>query len=378
MGKGKESLKQTTNIYLLFEFMKKKKNVFHLSAIVLTVLLAIITISAAFSTKVSPVNSSYFPSVGLILPGLLIANFIILLFWGIKLRYWALLPLIAILGNWNYIGSMYQLPFKSKQTGNHSSVKIATFNVGGFGKDNSGYAQRRVAIFMAQENVDIICMQEFSEIGSYTADSLLTLYSSWPYVIIPEPEENNPILPMAVYSRYPVLDYQLITYEGTPNCSMWLDIAIKGRTIRVFTNHLQTTNINQSLRQYEKYYKNTNSINADMQFVSGAKDLYHSNEIRRSIQAEKINRMVKESPYPVIVCGDFNSTPASYVYETMKGNLKDGFRTAGHGYASTFRYFKGLLRVDYIFHSPSIQVIDYYSSKIDLGSDHNPVIMEFE
>ena len=44
----------------------------------------------------------------------------------------------------------------------------------------------------------------------------------------------------------------------------------------------------------------------------------------------------------------------------------------------TYRYAKRMLRIDYIFHSPSLKGIAYYSPDLDLCSDHNPVIMEVE
>jgi endonuclease/exonuclease/phosphatase (EEP) superfamily protein YafD len=85
---------------------------------------------------------------------------------------------------------------------------------------------------------------------------------------------------------------------------------------------------------------------------------------------------VEESPYPVLVCGDFNDVPSSYTYRMARGKLKDGFQTAGQGYAYTYRYYKRMLRIDYIFHSESLQGIDYYSPELDVCSDHNPVIMQ--
>ena len=68
----------------------------------------------------------------------------------------------------------------------------------------------------------------------------------------------------------------------------------------------------------------------------------------------------------------------SYTYHHLRKTLKDGFRTAGNGYMYTYRYAKRMLRIDYIFHSPSLKGIEYYSPDLDLCSDHNPVIMEVE
>lgn len=361
--------------------MEKKTilSILYRISILLTIIFALTAVIGIFVTKVHPATSGFISFIGVILPIIIFINAIATVYWTIRFRFWAWISLIAVAINYNYISSMYQFSFKSKELAHHEvTLKLATFNVGRFGGDNDGLNQRRIAFFMYEENVDIICMQEFKERGKMQADSLNTLFNAWPYSIVPKAEEGKSILQLAVYSRYPIIDSQLITYENSPNCSMWCDIDFNGKTVRVFNNHLQTTNINQSRGTYNKYYKNANSIDADMHFMMGAGSLYHANEIIRANQADIINKMVKESPYPVIVCGDFNSPPSSYVYGAMKGDLKDGFRTAGHGYGGTYRYFKGLLRIDYIFHSSSLRGINYYSSDMDLGSDHNPVIMEVD
>ena len=88
--------------------------------------------------------------------------------------------------------------------------------------------------------------------------------------------------------------------------------------------------------------------------------------------------MITASPYPTLVCGDFNSLPSSYTYRTMKGDkLKDGFQTCGHGYMYTFRYFKKLLRIDYILHTKDFEGLDYFSPEVDY-SDHKPVVMRMK
>ena len=68
-------------------------------------------------------------------------------------------------------------------------------------------------------------------------------------------------------------------------------------------------------------------------------------------------------------------TMSAYVYHTVKGDkLQDGFQTSGHGYMYTFKFFKHLLRIDYILHSPELNSTDYFSPDLTY-SDHNPVVM---
>ena len=52
-------------------------------------------------------------------------------------------------------------------------------------------------------------------------------------------------------------------------------------------------------------------------------------------------------------------------------------KTCGHGYMYTFRYFKKLLRIDYILHTKDFEGLDYFSPEVDY-SDHKPVLMRMK
>lgn len=94
---------------------------------------------------------------------------------------------------------------------------------------------------------------------------------------------------------------------------------------------------------------------------------------KRAEQADYIAEEIRRSPYPVVVCGDFNDTPASYTYHRMKGALTDGFRDAGKGYQYTFRQLKRIWRIDYIFYSDELKGISYDSPDTPY-SDHKMVV----
>ncbi|WP_347396275.1 endonuclease/exonuclease/phosphatase family protein [Parabacteroides leei] len=68
-----------------------------------------------------------------------------------------------------------------------------------------------------------------------------------------------------------------------------------------------------------------------------------SNYRKRAEQADMIHAEIKCSPYPVLVCGDFNDTPASYTYHRVRKDLVDGFRDCGSGYQYTFRQLYNLI-----------------------------------
>ena len=92
-------------------------------------------------------------------------------------------------------------------------------------------------------------------------------------------------------------------------------------------------------------------------------------------QAQMVATEVQNSRHPVLLCGDFNDVPYSYVYNTMLGNMVDGFRECGSGWMYTFRG-KKRVRIDYIFHDQSIRGVDYYRLSDLSYSDHYPVFMK--
>jgi endonuclease/exonuclease/phosphatase family metal-dependent hydrolase len=66
--------------------------------------------------------------------------------------------------------------------------------------------------------------------------------------------------------------------------------------------------------------------------------------------------------------------PYSYVYNTMLGDLVDGFKECGEGLMYTFTG-KKIVRIDYIFHDESLEGETYYKKDFAY-SDHYPVFMK--
>ena len=93
---------------------------------------------------------------------------------------------------------------------------------------------------------------------------------------------------------------------------------------------------------------------------------------RRVQQSDSVKNHINQSPYPVIVCGDFNETPGGYAYNVMSKNLKDAFRRSGKGLA--FSYQRGLLRmrIDHVLHDNSLKSYGFETKTLKY-SDHFPV-----
>ena len=329
-------------------------------------LIAGFTVYGAFPVEAE--NSVLHSYITLLMPGIIILNIIIALYWVFRKKIWWIINVAAILANWNYLAAVVQI--RNNDTVGTSALKVATYNVRSFNNDYTGYSAQEIARLMSEENVDVFCMQEYSAGVHFNLDSLgYTFGMYFPYNSVPENKEGGTRL--AVYSKYPLVKCVFVPFKNSDNCAMWCDINIKGDTIRLFNLHLQTTSLNQEMAR-----NNRRKIDAGGTVENISKTLFANIEIRDR-QAKDIAGLVKESPYPVILAGDFNSIPSTYTYHIIAGVLKDGFKSCGSGYQYTFNRIYRLLRIDYIFHSENIKGSKYYSLH-EPFSDHNPVFMEFE
>ena len=296
------------------------KGLFYICLIAATFVLATITIVAAFSGNVAPVDSAIMPLLGLAVPVLLIVNLITALCWALAHKRWALVPLAAFFCNWGYLTSVFQLHLPKDKTPAGKYLKIATYNIHNFGGEITGYSCKEIARYMQQEGVDVLCFQEFGDNSDFPTDSIRRILSHWSHALIPS-EDSKGVLPIAVFSRYPLANHRFITYQRSSNCSMMCDVAMDTDTIRLINNHLQTTSVSQKRRKWERELA-TDDTRREVQAAKDAAGTLHENFVKRATQAYVISHYAKASPYPVLLCGDFNSIPSSYTYHHLRKTLK--------------------------------------------------------
>ena len=94
------------------------------------------------------------------------------------------------------------------------------------------------------------------------------------------------------------------------------------------------------------------------------------------MQAERIAKLISDSPKRIIICGDFNDSPISYSYKKIRGDLHDSFIEKGFGLGSTYIGDFPSYRIDYIFHSDDLECISFKKIRRNY-SDHYPIITGF-
>ncbi len=337
--------------------------------LVLQIVITLFTIVALFGGDVPPAGNNARAMLVYILPLLIVANAVMLLYWLIRRKWlYALIPVVTIACCIPYIGTLFQFRSLDKSAEAAKGLKIASYNVAMFQRETSGFMALDILAEMRRQRVDVLCMQEYSNISGDKKNS--DSYKEYfPYMVMGKED-------MVIYSRYPIKGSKTLLFDETNNSGMWADIDVNGTELRVFNVHLQTTSINRTLHQAAKMqaqspggYQPSNSRVMSVLFGN-----YTMGMMFRAGQAIEVANEKRQSEKPCIICGDFNDVPYSFVYNTMLGNMVDGFKECGSGFMYTFRGRKAV-RIDYIFHDESLKGLSYYKGDIT-NSDHLPVFMK--
>lgn len=341
----------------------------------LSLIAAIAGILAFMAGYISPVSSGLITYTGLGMPVILLINLGIAIYWIIYKSYWSLLSVAILILNMGYLTSIFQISFSSEQPKiSAPQLRIATYNVGNFRSWEKQDTQHPISDFLQKANTDIACFQEYNERNKINADSLGKLLNL-PYHAIeylPGTKSYN----SAIFSRYPIIDQGHLPFKSKINDAMWADIQIDSQILRVINCHLETTNFSRKRKELKGKTMESFTLERLTSLYRDISSTLLDNSRIRAAQAKMVRAFIDSSPYPVIVCGDFNDPPSSYTYHHIKGKLKDSFKSRGNGYGYTFRGIHHLLRIDYILYSPSLKCMEYISEEKN-WSDHNPIICNF-
>jgi endonuclease/exonuclease/phosphatase (EEP) superfamily protein YafD len=354
----------------------------------LNVLAAFALLLSYASTFISPAKIWVLAFFGLAYPYILLVNAVFMLFWIIRLKKAFLISFLVIVAGINHLNAF--LPMRlwkdtliDTRPAGPAQIKILSFNVRLFNIyewiDKPG-TNKAIVKFIKSERPDIICLQEFytGPRDDYRPERMKKFFEWTPYSYIHYAckNRNGTGYGIATYSRYPIIGQGTISFAKTTNETIYTDLLVNRDTIRIYNNHLQSVQLqrkNYDFLDTLRLRYNDEDVKEIMDISSRLKNAY----IKRSSQVEAISEHISSSPYPVIVCGDFNDTPVSYSYRMMRKGLKDAFLSSGKGTGSTYKGIFPYFRIDYIFHDPNFTPLIFEKVEADL-SDHYPILCIFE
>lgn len=254
---------------------------------------------------------------------------------------------------------------------NEHHLSVLTYNTHQMGQYEKAY-QNRVIRYLQRQDADVVCLQE---VDVYKNEKYLTLpelrkaLEKYPYTYFDFKVYNKRHqYGLAVFSKYPLSNKNTIRYSSRGNISDYCDVAVGKDTFRLFNNHLESNGL------VVKDLPDSIEGAALKESVHRISDKLESARKIRQVQAKAIRAEIERSPYPVIVAGDFNTTPLSYTYLTIRGGtLRDSFLATSWGKwgATVVKRHIGA-RIDYILCDKELHPV---ATRIDHlnCSDHYPM-----
>ena len=238
------------------------------------------------------------------------------------------------------------------------TFKLLTYNMHcGIGVDRC-YDLKRIETILKEEQPDLIALQEVDcgvsrtshdDQSQYLADRL-----SMKNYYCATRSAGAGHYGIAVLSPFRLVhkhEYDLTYHpKREPRYCFRVDVEVEaGAMLHVFNCHL-------GLGTRERHYQRSQMLS---EAVLLSEDLHH----------------------PVILMGDFNDRPLSVVHYQLRRHFTDAFNATGKWWGPTFKVGPLPIRLDHIYVSPGIRVLDCWVRRDELASvasDHWPLISRIE
>lgn len=269
----------------------------------------------------------------------------------------------------NFLSDTLQWNYPDTQS--KVDLKIISSNVGVFSykKANAESLLNK----LIKLNPDILCIQEFYVVPGFDAIQFIKRKSTLQFHAFYPIDENYGLI---IFSRFPILHSELLQFPlenlGTNGC-LYADISVNRKRIRIYNTHLSSMRIQKHLKDI--YNAGGKAIIKEQDDVESLLSKMRSSWKKQVPMIEILRAHLEESPNPVILCGDMNSTPYGYILRKLSEGLQDSYRSKGRGLGFTFRSNFPLLRIDYIFVPENFRVLSHSVPRM-LESDHFPVVAE--
>ena len=334
---------------------------------------------------INPTHLPLLSFLGLGFPVLLVINIGFALLWLLKRSKWFWGALLSIMISIPFQMKIFSLNIITTDIPEHSKsqFKLMSYNVRLFDLYNPKRKEAlktRNSIFsyLRKENPEILCIQEYYERenpGFFdTSDSIMQIMQGpWFHKKGLYLHKSKQTFGLATFSKHPIIHKGNVQHKGptgnNKNYCIYIDVVKKKDTVRIYNVHLQ------SIKLETDYYTKTITEGNQEETKAGIKRAYAKLKKAFAIRAEQsaaVSDHILNTPYPVIVCGDFNDTPMSYTYQRFESKLVDAFRNTSSGFGATYVGLLPAGRIDYIFHSNELNSSNFNIQKKAL-SDHRAI-----
>jgi endonuclease/exonuclease/phosphatase family metal-dependent hydrolase len=365
----------------------KKKSIFSRILLFINFFAVIALLMVYLGVRIRP--DIFWPMAfpGLFYPVILLFNIFFILIWLIRMKIYFLISLVTILLGWNHFTNFVRFGNTNRELPQEGrNISILSYNVRVFDLYNYGpkwehnFTNRNNILRLLEDHdFDIICFQEFvhDSDGSFkTLDTIPSLirakYSHTGYT---QESKNINFFGLATFSSFPIINKGRIDFPSQMgNLCIYSDIKVDKDTIRVYNVHFESIGLGAEDYLFVENLTNTEHITDHVYFKQNSLRIMKRVKnafVQRTEQIEMVAEHITHCPYPVVLAGDFNDTPASWAHRQLTKNLNDAFKS-GRGIGQTYVGNIPGIRIDYILHSDEFTPYNFTRGK-EKYSDHYPI-----
>ncbi len=345
--------------------------------VALNLMAVVLLIASTLSGSVPPSRSMVVALLSYAYLPLLLLNVVCIVLWLLAGRWWFLLSTLAILFRFSFIPLYFQLSGTAVPA-EGNVLTVMCNNVHGFygsafvsamDKDLSQITRNGEQFLDIVDSTqpDVMCLQEFHARAHTLAMSDSLVARGYRYTV--SAQHGRRRVGMAVWSRYPLL--QPLCLDSSDMVAV--HVVKGGDTLRLINVHLESYHLNaEDYRQMTATWQGR--FHRDS--IRGTLRKFKQASLAHERQWQRVEPLLRESPYPCLLAGDFNDTPASYFYQRARYYLNDSFKDCGEGFGTTYHGAFPAFRIDYLLYDPSVTVLDYSRIKSN-HSDHYPLVASY-
>ncbi len=308
---------------------------------------------------------------------LLAANLLMIILWLLMKRWTWLISAAVIALRWSMVGLFFQvsgLTAKAPSADEHPYMfTLLTYNVHQFHgatdtAQNSDSIAHGFLDLIDKHNPDILCLQEYAAPKSLHVNDSLVLRGYNHYYGAHITGKGVPY-GTVVYSKLPITYVTRLDSE-----KLLVELLHENQKMRLCCIHMDSYRFNaadlkeiERMRHGEMQESSRNTLGKIKETI-----LCHEKEWILGVKP-----VVTESSLPLVMAGDFNDIPGSWLYWQISHELRDSYRDRGLGMSTTYNGGFPKVRIDMVFHSEGINTLRYKRIKSSL-SDHYPVLTTLE
>ena len=240
-------------------------------------------------------------------------------------------------------------------------LRVMTFNILGGLKGAD-----KVAQVVREQKPDILCLQETMGLTTGRPGALQQQADPLPALqaLLPAGWFMARTHEVTTFSRFPIVSQRVHEMPpATGRAILETQVNVRGKMLSVFNAHISMKELSRAEQQRDR------AMPRVLQFGGSS--------TTRQKQIDVLLAATAKVQTPFVVCGDFNLPPRGIVYRTLTSKLTDSFKVAGWGSGFSFHSDWPLMRIDYIWLSNGVRVLDCQVLNAR-ASDHRPYVADVE